>query len=295
MNPVTASSTVGLIGLGLVGMALARRLIAAGYQVRGHDLRHEAAQAFEAKGGHWCADLQQMRDCSAVVLAVFQTSDVEALAKTLFLNTPLPIKTQLLIDCSTGEPERLCALAGKLAPLNITFFEAPLSGSSEQIANGQATMLLGGDPEKIALHADLLRAISPKSIHVGGVGMGARAKLATNLVLGLNRAALAEGMAFAVSQGIATDAFLRMVLDSPARSDAALVKGEKMVSRDFSPQSRIKQHLKDLDVMLASAHAKNQGLPLTTRHAQLLRDAIAAGDGDLDNAAIILQMRREKP
>jgi 3-hydroxyisobutyrate dehydrogenase-like beta-hydroxyacid dehydrogenase len=293
MNPTTQKPVVGLIGLGLVGMALAQRLIAAGYSVHGHDLRPEAAQAFQAAGGHWCSDVQQLRECPSIVLAVFQTSDVEDLVKALFLQSSAPAKTQLLMDCSTGDPERLLALAAQLAALDISFLEAPLSGSSQQIGNGQATMLLGGDPETIALHADLIRAISPKSIQAGGVGMGARAKLATNLVLGLNRAALAEGMAFAMSQGITAEAFLRMVLDSPARSDAALVKGEKMVRGDFAPQSRIKQHLKDVDVMLASAQAKNQGLPLTTRHAQLMRDAIAAGDGDLDNAAILLQIQRE--
>jgi 3-hydroxyisobutyrate dehydrogenase-like beta-hydroxyacid dehydrogenase len=125
--------------------------------------------------------------------------------------------------------------------------------------------------------------------------MGARAKLATNLVLGLNRAALAEGMVLAERFGIAPDQFLALVLATPARSDAALTKGPLMVREDFTPQSRIHQHLKDVKLMLQDARAHGQGLPLSETHARLMQAAIAAGDGELDNAAILRQIRRTPP
>jgi 3-hydroxyisobutyrate dehydrogenase-like beta-hydroxyacid dehydrogenase len=169
-----------------------------------------------------------------------------------------------------------------------------LSGSSEQIAAGEATQLLGGEAEAISGVLAVLDAISGQRVHVGAAGMAAKAKLATNLVLGLNRAALAEGMAFAESQGIAPEAFLQLVLATPARSTAAEVKGPLMVSGRFEPQSRIRQHLKDVDLMLQAAGAAGQPLPLSQIHARLMRDAIAAGDGDLDNAAILRQWRRER-
>ena len=143
--------------------------------------------------------------------------------------------------------------------------------------------------------AALLDALSPRRIHVGGAGMGARAKLATNLVLGLNRAVLAEGFVFAERLGITPATFLELVLATPARSEAALAKGEQMVHGDFgAPQSRIRQHLKDVELMLAGAEALGQRLPLSETHAALLRAAVAAGDGELDNAAIVRQLRREK-
>jgi 3-hydroxyisobutyrate dehydrogenase-like beta-hydroxyacid dehydrogenase len=141
----------------------------------------------------------------------------------------------------------------------------------------------------------VLEALSPQRVHVGGAGMGARAKLATNLVLGLNRASFAEGLVFAESLGITPATFLELVLASPARSDAAALKGPLMVAEDFAPQSRIRQHLKDLELMLAAASSAGQGLPLTQAHAALLRAAVAAGDGDLDNAAVVRQLRRETP
>ncbi|MFY9512967.1 MAG: NAD-binding protein, partial [Rubrivivax sp.] len=120
------------------------------------------------------------------------------------------------------------------------------------------------------------------------------AKLATNLVLGLNRAVLAEGMVFAERLGIAPAAFLNLVLATPARSDAAVAKGALMVDGDFGhPQSRIHQHLKDVLLMLDQARATGQQLPLSQTHAALLQAAVAAGDGELDNAAILRQIRRQ--
>jgi 3-hydroxyisobutyrate dehydrogenase-like beta-hydroxyacid dehydrogenase len=163
-----------------------------------------------------------------------------------------------------------------------------------QIENGQATLLLGGEVLHIQNVAPLLNALASSQQHVGGAGMAAKAKLATNLVLGLNRAALAEGMVFAQTLGISPETFLQLVLNTPARSEAAVVKGNMMVNEQFEPQSRIRQHLKDVQLMLDMANLSSQNLPLSQAHAQLMRNAIAEGDGELDNAAIIRQIRREK-
>ncbi len=288
------TTAVGVIGLGLVGTALARRLLNAGYAVQGHDVQSQARQGFSAIGGVWHDDVRGLQDCDVLVLAVFQTTDVEQVMQVLFLDSAAAVRPRkLVIDCSTGEPERLEKLAPKLAACGIDFIEAPLSGSSQQINSGEATLLLGGAQNVIEQHQNLLRALSPTCIVAGGVGMGARAKLATNLVLGLNRVVLAEGMVFAQKLGIEPAAFLQMVLNTPAKSDAALVKGERMVNQNFTPESRIRQHLKDVDVMLAEAQKRGQRLPLSEQHAALMRAAVAAGDGELDNAAIIKQIERE--
>ncbi|MFO1286056.1 MAG: NAD-binding protein [Rubrivivax sp.] len=95
-------------------------------------------------------------------------------------------------------------------------------------------------------------------------------------MLGLNRAVLAEGFVFAERLGITPATFLELVLATPARSEAALAKGEQMVHGDFgAPQSRIRQHLKDVELMLAGAEAAGQRLPLSEAHAALLRSAVA--------------------
>jgi 3-hydroxyisobutyrate dehydrogenase-like beta-hydroxyacid dehydrogenase len=291
----TFDRIIGIVGLGLVGRAIAQRLLQAGHAVIGFDLQEPARTALLALGGAAAASAQEVgQRASCVLLAVFETKDVlQVLDGAGALLAP-GHRVRTVIDCSTGDPHLLQALAQRLAARDIAFVEAPLSGSSQQIAGGEATQLLGGDASAIEACASVLDAITPQRIHVGPAGMAARAKLATNLVLGLNRAALAEGMVFAERIGIAPATFLQLVLATPARSAAAEVKGPLMVAGTFEPQSRIRQHLKDVDLMLQTAGQCGQALPLTEAHAQLMRDAIAAGDGDLDNAAILLQLRRER-
>jgi 3-hydroxyisobutyrate dehydrogenase-like beta-hydroxyacid dehydrogenase len=285
--------TVGLAGLGLVGNALANRLRAAGWNVIGYDVHGEACEAFRATGGQVAASPQALgRAAETVLLAVFDTRDVLSVLEGPDGVLSAGHAVRAAIDCSTGDPALLEPLARRLAAQGIDFIEAPLSGSSRQIADGEATMLLGGGAAAVARAEALLSALAAQRVHVGAAGMGAKAKLATNLVLGLNRAVLAEGMAFAEGLGIAPAQFLQLVLASPARSVAAEVKGPLMVSEDFTPQSRIRQHLKDVELMLESARGAGVALPLSTTHAQLMRDAVAAGDGELDNAAILRQIRR---
>ncbi len=298
VNAFVPSRRLGVVGLGLVGCALAQRLTQAGYTCVGYDVREAAMRAFADSGHTTCAAPEDLlHEANTLVLAVFDTDGVEAVVQALLeARTRLGLTSSplALIDCSTGDPERLAALAQRLAALGIRFVEAPLSGSSAQIAQGQATLLTAGAPQDVAAVAPVLEAISPQRIAVGLAGMAARAKLATNLVLGLNRAALAEGFVLAESMGITPQAFLQLVLASPARSDAALAKGEMMVRGEFAPQSRIRQHAKDVQLMLSMADRTGQHLPLSATHAQLLQRAIEAGDGELDNAAILRQIQRER-
>lgn len=285
------SRAIGLIGLGLVGQAINRRLCRAGWQTWGFDKTEAANRQFGQNGGIVCSSAAQVGERSGrIILSVFDSSDVHAL-----ISDPAGLlhsgSVRTLIDCTTGDPAMSAAMARSLADRCIEFIEAPWSGSSQQIESGEATLLLAGDPEVVSRNRDLFSILAGKWLYVGAVGMASRAKLATNLVLGLNRAALAEGFAFAQALGLRPEMFLELVLSTPATSAAAQTKGVKMVKRDFSPQSRIRQHLKDVELMLAAAQAAGIELPLSEVHQQLMQRAVAEGDGDLDNAGILRQWR----
>ena len=258
---------MGVVGLGLLGRAIAERLAFAGFAVVGYDRSADVMRAFEGRAS------EQALRASRIVLAVFDSADAEQVVAAS--------SARLYLDCTTGDPARVEALAAGLAQRGAHYVEAPLSGSSDAVRRGEALMLVGGDPTGCE---DLLAAISAHRVAVGAAGMAARAKLATNLVLGLNRAALAEAMAFAEKLGIPRRQFLDLVRASPAASAAALAKGEKMVSGDYTPESRIRQHLKDVRTIMSATCLE---LPLTRAHERLLEEAVSNGDGELDNAAII--------
>jgi 3-hydroxyisobutyrate dehydrogenase-like beta-hydroxyacid dehydrogenase len=117
-------------------------------------------------------------------------------------------------------------------------------------------------------------------------------KLVVNLVLGLNRAALAEGLAFADMLRISPRQALEILQETAAYSRVMETKGPKMVSEDFAPQARLRQHLKDVRLMLSQASLRGRKLPFSALHASLLEELVQQGLGDLDNSAIVEALRR---
>src|SRR5207237_8033138 len=117
-------------------------------------------------------------------------------------------------------------------------------------------------------------------------------KAAVNLILGLNRLALAEGLGFAERIGLDPAAFLDVARHSAAYSQVMDVKGSKMLRRDFAPEGRITQHLKDVHLMLEQAARVKQQLPLLAVHAEVLEACVRNGESDLDNSVVIEEIRR---
>jgi 3-hydroxyisobutyrate dehydrogenase-like beta-hydroxyacid dehydrogenase len=194
---------------------------------------------------------------------------------------------QILIDTTTGEPEQTARLGARLAAQGVQYLDAPLSGSSEQTRRGEATAIIGGPREALDACQDLFQCCAATTLYAGPWGSGAKMKLVSNLVLGLNRAALAEGLVFARSIGLETERALEVLMRTMSYSRIMDTKGRKMVEGDFSLQARLSQHLKDIRLILAAAAEAGQPLPLSETHRQLLEAAEAAGFGEADNSAIV--------
>jgi 3-hydroxyisobutyrate dehydrogenase-like beta-hydroxyacid dehydrogenase len=280
---------IGILGFGLVGRALAARLKDSGYQVLACDPATPAQAAAQALDITVAANAQALAaQCDVVLIAVLDDAALRQCADALAQSTSQhQLKIQSVISCVTASVEATQYAESVLNRLNLAFADMPLLGSSQQIAAGHALGLLGASDSVAQQWASLLAVLCPNYRHVGPCGHGARAKLACNLVLGLNRAALAEGLALATTLGLDGTAFLELLRESPAYSRAVDVAGPRMVARDFAPRSRIAQHRKDLGLMLDEAHKNGLNLSLTQAHAKLLDQAIAQGLGELDNVAII--------
>jgi 3-hydroxyisobutyrate dehydrogenase-like beta-hydroxyacid dehydrogenase len=141
----------------------------------------------------------------------------------------------------------------------------------------------------------VLDAICPRRYYLGAVGTGSRAKLAVNLILGLNRAALAEGLVFAKRMGLDPVAFLEVARGSAAYSQVMDVKGDLMARREYChPQSRVDQSLKDFKLMLEQARGTGQALPFATVYVRMLEDCVERGEAEWDNAAIAEAIARSR-
>jgi 3-hydroxyisobutyrate dehydrogenase-like beta-hydroxyacid dehydrogenase len=280
-----ATEPVGLIGLGLMGMVLAERLRGGSLEIWGHDIDPGRDDLLAASGGKVATSVADIASaCRRILLSLPDSDVVEAVLADM---GPSLAAGRIIIDTSTGDPERAAATGRRLAERGVCYLDATISGSSRQVREGQAVVLAGGPAAAFDQCQDLFRLFARRWFHLGPCGSGSQMKLVSNLVLGLNRAALAEGLWLGKALGLDAQTVLMVLRESMAYSRIMDTKGEKMVSGDFEPQARLSQHHKDVRLMLQAAARAGTDLPLTQAHARLLELAENAGYGAQDNSAII--------
>jgi 3-hydroxyisobutyrate dehydrogenase-like beta-hydroxyacid dehydrogenase len=287
---------VAVVGLGLIGTSLAKRLLDAGFKVHGYDLDAARVANFAGFGGMASASLAEVgRNAKIIVLSVFNTDQVEAVVEGAGGVANLELESGHAIVCtSTCDPDRIAALAVRVATRGVRFLEMPLSGNSDQIALGNGIGMVGGTRELMDELAPVLGALCRKYFFLGGAGAAGRAKLAVNLIGGLNRAVMAEGLSFAEAMGLELEAFLEVLKASAAYSRTMDNRGLKMIHSDFAPHAKLSQSRKDFALMQSVAARVGQQLPLAGLYVDLIESCLAHGEGDLDNSAVIKELRRRR-
>jgi 3-hydroxyisobutyrate dehydrogenase-like beta-hydroxyacid dehydrogenase len=290
-----AGGAVGVIGMGLIGSAVTRRLVAAGIPIAGYDIDAAKLRSLAAHGVRATGSLAELAAAAdRFILAVFDTEQVEDVIEGPggLLEAAGDHPGAIYVSLSTCDPERIRALGERVRSRGASLLECPLSGASDQVARGDGVGLVAGDEARVDDIQDILAAICKRRYFLGALGNGNKAKLAINLILGLNRAALAEGLVFAERLGLPLQSFLEVARGSAAHSQVMDVKGGKMIGRDFAPHGKIAQSHKDFSLILAAAHAAGQDLPLAAVYRTLMKGCIDQGEGDWDNSAVIEEIRR---
>ena len=277
-----ALGRVAVIGLGLMGQAVARRLLSTGIDVVGYDVDNQRSSELLAAGGTIAKELQELPTFSQVL--VLCLPDHRVVAEVMNAMASELSAGCLVIDTSTGDPAAAASLGADCAARYIDYLDASISGSSAQVSKGEVIAMVGATEDAYRRSLPFLGAFVKESIYVGSWGNGTKMKLVSNLVLGLNRAALAEGLAFASSLDLDLKNTLEVLRTSMAYSRIMDTKGEKMIRADFSTQAKLSQHLKDVRLMIEASKIE---LPLSLRHRELLEKAVAMGLGELDNSSII--------
>jgi len=287
---------IGVVGLGLMGSAIVQRLRAAGFEVTGYDVDADKRARLAQSGAAPADSLAALREqCTTIMLAVFNTDQVEAVIEGSdgLLSLRGPAKSRPAFICtSTCDPDRIAQLAARIES-RADYIEMPVSGTSAQLAAGEGVGLVGGTRSAVEAATPVLQAICPNRQYLGAVGNGGKAKLAVNLVLGLNRGAIAEGLVFAEKMGLEPVAFLDVLRNSAAYSQVMDTKGPLMARREFlTPVSRVDQSYKDFSLMLDYSATLDQQLPFAQVYAELLHDCIEQGEAQWDNAAILAAIAR---
>lgn len=277
--------TVGLIGIGLLGTALAARFAKAGFRVTGYDPDPDAVERLRALGGEaFSSTVDVAGSCQTLVWCLPGPAQVR---ETAALLEPVLQPGAAILDTTTGDPRDVEIHARRFADCGVSYLDCEIGGSSRQTAAGEAIVICGGDESAFERCRPILDAISARIFHTGPPGTGTRMKLALNIAIGLHRAVLAEALAFAEANGIDPARALEILKAGPAYSRAMDVKGQKMLSRDFAPEARLAQHLKDVRIILETGRSVNARLPLSGIHERLLEEAVERGMAAWDNSAVI--------
>jgi 2-hydroxy-3-oxopropionate reductase len=283
------NTTIGFVGLGLMGGGMARNLIGSGFRVIGYDLDSDKIAEFIAAGGEKSEDPEAMAAQVDVIILSLPNSNV---VDQVVYNTIRLDKTQrenlILIDTTTADPGMSKTLASQLQEKGVAMLDATISGTSKMCAEKDITFMVGGDKGIFQECENIFSALAAQTFYLGPNGSGALMKLIVNLVLGLNRMVLAEGLSLGKNAGVDAEQMLNVLKNSAAYSKAVDMKGLKMTSEDFLPaEGKLAFHLKDVRLMLDLSRQLNFPLPLSCLHAQALTSLVAKGRGEWDNSAII--------
>jgi 3-hydroxyisobutyrate dehydrogenase-like beta-hydroxyacid dehydrogenase len=281
-------STIGIVGVGLLGHAIASRLIKAGHTVVGFDVVPDRVSALTAMGGKpapSAAAVAQSAEAVCTLLPSLTTVEAAILGAGGILAGARP--DLAVIQMSTISPTLTERLAREVTARGLGFLDCPVSGTSSMVERGDGIFFVGGDRALFERWRPVLESVLPRAVLVGRVGQAMVLKLVANLLVALNSAAAAEALTLARKAGLDLDVALDVLNASAAASSMLKVRGPMIVRGEFAAQMKLDLFMKDIHLMQEAASAVGAPLPFTDLAERLYAAAQAAGHGGEDLAVVV--------
>ncbi len=284
---------IGFVGLGAMGAAMARQLVAKQFQVTGYDINPAAVEALVAAGGHAAASsAEAAAGADALVLMVVNADQAE---QVLFGDGALAALADgaPVIVCSTCAPDRAAAMAEKCAAAGHPLIDAPVSGGQVGAEAGTLTIMAAAPRPDYDKVEGVLTAMGSNTYFIGDkVGQGSAMKTVNQLMAGAHIAIAAEALAFAEKAGIDPALALEILSGSAASSWMLQNRGPEMVKQTGKVTSAVDIFVKDLGIVLDAGRAMKMGLPLAAAAHQRFLDASGAGHGREDDSQVVKVYRK---
>jgi 2-hydroxy-3-oxopropionate reductase len=285
-------TNITVIGLGIMGMPMARNLMKAGHTVTGFNRSTGPSgtakvDALVAAGGVGSTSIADaVKDADVVITMVPDSPDVEAVVlgdDGVFAHAK---RGALWIDASSIRPDVARRLAEEATAAGIRPLDAPVSGGEQGAIDGVLSIMVGGEADAFEDAREVLEAVGKTIVHVGPSGAGQTVKAANQLIVAVNIQALAEAIVFLEAYGVDTDAALKVLGGGLAGSKVLDQKGQKMLDRNFDPGFRLELHHKDLGIVTSAALEAGVATPLGANVAQLVAALVNHGNGALDHSGL---------
>jgi 2-hydroxy-3-oxopropionate reductase len=278
---------IGFIGLGVMGAPMAGHLLKAGHllfvQTRG-----KVPAVLADSGATVCTSARGVAERADIIfIMVPDTPDVEAVLFGEYGVASGLARGKTVVDCSSIDPIATRTFAGRIRELGCDYLDAPVSGGEVGANAASLSIMVGGDEMAFERVQPLLALMGKNITLVGGVGDGQVCKVANQIIVGLNIAAVAEALVFAAKAGADPARVRQALLGGFASSRVLEVHGERMIKRTFEPGFRISLHQKDLNLALQGARTLGVALPQTAIAAQLMQSCSALGLAQADHSALV--------
>ena len=289
MTEVKQPMQVGLIGLGAMGMGMAKSLLKAGFPVRGYDINAAAVENFVAAGGEGAATVAAAATGAELFIVVVLSAD--QVTDVLFGNgnaAQALTSGSVVMVCSTVSPAFAKATAVRLSALGLQMLDAPMSGGTARAAQGKLSFMASGPDAVFAKVQPALDAMAENIYRMGSdYGLGSTMKMVNQILAGVQIATAAEAMAFGVRAGLDARQIYDVICNSAGASFMFQNRVPHMLDGDYTPHSAVDIWVKDLDIVLETGRDLRFPLFFSALAHQLFISASAAGHGRLDDAAVV--------
>ena len=260
---------VGFIGLGIMGKPMCRNLMKAGYEAVVYNRSKASVEELSAEGAQAAGSPAEVAENCQVII------------------TMLPNSPQVREVCLGENGIASKEIGAELNKKGIDLMDAPVSGGEPKAIDGTISVMVGGSKENFDKYYDLLMAMAGSVVYVGELGSGNVAKLANQVIVALNIAAVSEALTLAVKNDADPELVYKAIRGGLAGSTVLDAKAPMMMAHNFKPGFRIELHIKDLNNALNAGHAVNAALPLTSQVMEIMQSLKADGNEKDDHSAIV--------
>ena len=282
------AKSIGFIGLGIMGKPMAKNLLKAGYDVVVYDRKEASiAEVVECGAKGACCNKELAAQADVIITMVPNSPHVReaVLGKDGVVEGAKP--GTVLIDMSSIDPTESKAISAELEKYGMEMLDAPVSGGEPKAIDGTLSVMVGGKKEVFDKYYDLLMAMAGSVVYVGEIGSGNVAKLANQMVVAINIAAVSEALTFAKKAGTDPELVYQAIRGGLAGSTVMDAKAPMMLNRNFNPGFRIELHIKDLNNALNAAHANSSPAPLTAQLMEIMQFLKSEGHATEDHSSIV--------
>ena len=282
---------IGFIGIGLMGLPMAKNILKAGYNLKVFNRTKSKAEPLKEYGAKITNTIQDLvKECDIVITMLTEDVSVDDVMNSSEFLENLKSKA-IVIDMSSVKPSTATKHGNNLKIKNINYLDAPVSGGTNGAEEASLAIMVGGDQEVFDNAFDVLKTMGNPTL-VGPVGSGQVSKLANQIIVGLTIGAVAEAITLCEKAGADPNKMIKALSGGWADSKILQTHGKRMIEKDFTPKGRTYTHLKDMNNILDCANSYNTHLPISNLVKEMYKTLVENGHGETDHSSLYKEIER---